>query len=211
MDELGYYALWTAEHHFQHEGYEVLPEPHPALAVARHPDAAAQARLRVQRPAHVAPDPPRRGLRDGGHRHRRPRDHGRGPRLSLARGGDASARPCIDQAANRELFEEQVEVHAEVLQRGVVQPPRQALRCPARRGVPRLPAAARSPACRGPKHLPVEIWMPIASSKSIDYMASQGLQGDGHAQRREDPRRRRRGLPRRLRASTAGRSSSART
>jgi alkanesulfonate monooxygenase SsuD/methylene tetrahydromethanopterin reductase-like flavin-dependent oxidoreductase (luciferase family) len=25
MDELGYYALWTAEHHFQHEGYECLP------------------------------------------------------------------------------------------------------------------------------------------------------------------------------------------
>jgi alkanesulfonate monooxygenase SsuD/methylene tetrahydromethanopterin reductase-like flavin-dependent oxidoreductase (luciferase family) len=25
MDELGYHALWTAEHHFQHEGYECLP------------------------------------------------------------------------------------------------------------------------------------------------------------------------------------------
>src|SRR5207244_4370544 len=25
MDELGYYAMWTAEHHFQREGYEVLP------------------------------------------------------------------------------------------------------------------------------------------------------------------------------------------
>jgi alkanesulfonate monooxygenase SsuD/methylene tetrahydromethanopterin reductase-like flavin-dependent oxidoreductase (luciferase family) len=25
MDELGYYALWTAEHHFQREGYEVFP------------------------------------------------------------------------------------------------------------------------------------------------------------------------------------------
>src|SRR3974377_516790 len=25
MDELGYYAMWTAEHHFQHEGYECLP------------------------------------------------------------------------------------------------------------------------------------------------------------------------------------------
>ena len=25
MDELGYYCLWTAEHHFQKEGYEVLP------------------------------------------------------------------------------------------------------------------------------------------------------------------------------------------
>jgi len=26
-----------------------------------------------------------------------------------------------------------------------------------------------------PKHLPVEIWMPIASSKSIDYMASKNF------------------------------------
>ena len=25
MDETGYHALWTAEHHFQHEGYECLP------------------------------------------------------------------------------------------------------------------------------------------------------------------------------------------
>ncbi|MGO9756361.1 MAG: hypothetical protein ACLPNY_07085 [Roseiarcus sp.] len=25
MDELGIYALWTAEHHFQREGYECLP------------------------------------------------------------------------------------------------------------------------------------------------------------------------------------------
>ena len=31
MDELGYYCLWTAEHHFQQEGYEVLPEPRAAL------------------------------------------------------------------------------------------------------------------------------------------------------------------------------------
>ena len=26
MDELGFYALWTAEHHFQREGYEVFPK-----------------------------------------------------------------------------------------------------------------------------------------------------------------------------------------
>src|SRR4051795_2911132 len=25
MDDLGYHALWTAEHHFQREGYECLP------------------------------------------------------------------------------------------------------------------------------------------------------------------------------------------
>ncbi len=47
---------------------------------------AAQARLRLQHPAHVASGPPGRGLRDGGHRHRRPRHHGRRPRLSHARG-----------------------------------------------------------------------------------------------------------------------------
>src|SRR5205814_10194926 len=27
MDDLGYHALWTAEHHFQHEGYECFPNP----------------------------------------------------------------------------------------------------------------------------------------------------------------------------------------
>ena len=25
MDELGFYCMWTAEHHFQREGYECLP------------------------------------------------------------------------------------------------------------------------------------------------------------------------------------------
>ena len=25
MDDLGYHTLWFAEHHFQHEGYEVIP------------------------------------------------------------------------------------------------------------------------------------------------------------------------------------------
>ncbi len=25
MDEAGYHAIWLAEHHFQHEGYEVIP------------------------------------------------------------------------------------------------------------------------------------------------------------------------------------------
>jgi alkanesulfonate monooxygenase SsuD/methylene tetrahydromethanopterin reductase-like flavin-dependent oxidoreductase (luciferase family) len=25
MDRSGFYALWMAEHHFQHEGYECIP------------------------------------------------------------------------------------------------------------------------------------------------------------------------------------------
>ena len=64
---------------------------------------------------------------------------------------------------------------AEVLQRGVVEPPRQALRDPARRGVPRLPAArghlraaARSTGrsrsgCRSPAARPSTTWPARAS------------------------------------------------
>ena len=33
MDEHGYHTLWLAEHHFQHEGYEVLPN---ILMIAVH-------------------------------------------------------------------------------------------------------------------------------------------------------------------------------
>jgi len=48
MDELGYEALWLAEHHFQHEGYECIPNI-PLLAVhIRESHPTAQDRLRVQ-------------------------------------------------------------------------------------------------------------------------------------------------------------------
>ena len=88
MDELGYYALWTAEHHFQREGYECLPNLVQLGLWLATQTQAPEVRLRVQRAADVAPDPAGRGLRDGRHRHRRAGDHGRRPRLSHARGGD---------------------------------------------------------------------------------------------------------------------------
>ena len=91
-----------------------------------------------------------------------------------------------------------------------VPPQGQVLRMPAAGRLPRLPAQGHHLVPR-PKHLPVEIWMPIASGKTIDLMAQLRPQGHGDAERREDPRRRGARLPRRLRASTAGRSSSART
>ena len=36
MDELGYYCFWTAEHHFQREGYECLPNLRRRVWVASH-------------------------------------------------------------------------------------------------------------------------------------------------------------------------------
>src|SRR5213076_2748221 len=76
MDELGYYALWTAEHHFQREGYECFPN----LIQLSLWLATQTRRLKLGCAFNVVPmwHPIRlAGLRDGRHRHRRSRDHGR--------------------------------------------------------------------------------------------------------------------------------------
>ena len=73
------------------------------------PAASASPRLRLQHHAHVAPPAPRRGLRDGRLPHGRAPDFRRRPRLPHARGGDVGA-PLLDQAGNRDMFEEQVEI-----------------------------------------------------------------------------------------------------
>ncbi len=88
MDELGYDTLWMAEHHFQHEGYECLPN---ILMLRGAPGAchqAAEDRLRLQHHADVAPAAPRRGFRDGRHPDQGPHRVRRRARLSQPRGRD---------------------------------------------------------------------------------------------------------------------------
>jgi alkanesulfonate monooxygenase SsuD/methylene tetrahydromethanopterin reductase-like flavin-dependent oxidoreductase (luciferase family) len=82
--------------------------------------------------------------------------------------------PLLDAAANRELFEEQMEVLLKCFNeeswshRGkhYVIPPDVDYRGYRLREITMVPRPLRRP---------VEIWMPIASGKSIDYMARQGL------------------------------------
>jgi alkanesulfonate monooxygenase SsuD/methylene tetrahydromethanopterin reductase-like flavin-dependent oxidoreductase (luciferase family) len=82
--------------------------------------------------------------------------------------------PLLDAAANRELFEEQMEVLLKCFNeesfshRGkhYVIPPDVDYRGYRLREVTCVPR---------PIHRPVEIWMPIASGKTIDYMARMGL------------------------------------
>src|SRR5207237_6190979 len=79
--------------------------------------------------------------------------------------------PVIDQAANRELFEEQVDLMLKSFNeesfshRGKAYdvPPPVEYRGYQLREITCVPR---------PKYLPVEVWMPIASSKSIIYMES---------------------------------------
>ncbi|PYO26827.1 MAG: hypothetical protein DMD86_19085, partial [Candidatus Rokuibacteriota bacterium] len=80
--------------------------------------------------------------------------------------------PVIDQAANRELFEEQVDLLLKCFNEEAFGHHGKHYDCPPAvdyRGY-QLTEITCVPR---PKHLPVEVWMPIASSKSIDYMASK--------------------------------------
>ena len=184
MDELGYYCLWTAEHHFQREGYEVLPNLILLLDLAGHPDEAAQVRLRLQHPAHVASHPAGRGLRDGRHPHGRARDHGRGPGLSHPRGGDvrrAHARQRGQQGAVRGADGGALQV----LQRGILEPSRQALRPARRRFLSRLHAAR--PHLRAAAHSSPRRDVAADRQRQDDRVHGQPRhQGHGDPQRRAD-------------------------
>ncbi|HTI55302.1 MAG TPA: LLM class flavin-dependent oxidoreductase [Verrucomicrobiae bacterium] len=109
MDECGYDALWLAEHHFQHEGYECLPN---ILMLAVHL-AHVTRRLRIGCGFNIAPMwHPLRLAEDFATadiltRGRTIFGVGRGYH---SREVETFGAPILDGEANRELFEEQVEI-----------------------------------------------------------------------------------------------------
>jgi len=109
MDELGYYALWTAEHHFQHEGYECFPNLlQLSLWLAtqtRHLKLGCAFNvLPMWHPIRLAEDYAMADIVTDG---RVIMGVGRGYHSREVETLDA---PVIDQAANREMFEEQVDL-----------------------------------------------------------------------------------------------------
>ena len=108
MDEAGYYAIWLAEHHFQHEGYEVIPN---LLLHAVHL-AHVTKRIKIGCGFNIAPM---------WHPLRLAEDYAVADILTkgrvifgLGRGYhsrevETFGAPILDQEANRELFEEQVD------------------------------------------------------------------------------------------------------
>ena len=173
MDELGYEALWTAEHHFQREGYEVFPNLVQlglwlATQTRRLKFGCAFNVLPMWHPVRLAEDYAMADIVTGG---RVIMGVGRGYH---SREVESFGAPVIDQAANRELFEEQVEVLLKCFNdesfshRGkhYTIPPEVEYRGYTLRDVTCVPR---------PVNLPVEIWMPIASGKTIDFMAKHDL------------------------------------
>jgi len=109
MDELGYYCLWMAEHHFQHEGYEVIPNllllsTWLATQTRQLKFGCAFNILPMWHPIRLAEDYAMADILTGG---RVIMGVGRGYHT---REVETFGAPMFDNAANKELFEEQMEV-----------------------------------------------------------------------------------------------------
>ena len=177
LDRWGWDTLWLAEHHFQHEGYEVLPN---ILLVAVHLAHVTQ-RLKTGCGFNIAPM---------WHPLRLAEDYAAADILTKGRtifgvGRGYHTRevetfgaPMQDQDANRALFEEQVEIIFKAFDndrfshRGAhyTLPPEVPYRGYTLKDLTLVPR---------PIHRPVECWQPIVSAnpRGLDFMVRHGIRG----------------------------------
>src|SRR4051794_20577598 len=177
MDGLGYDTFWMAEHHFQPEGTECIPN---LLMMAMH--LVNQTRhLKIGCGFNVVPM---------WHPLRLAEDYAMADILSkgrvifgVARGYhtrevETFGSPLIDQEANRELFEEQVDIIFKAFNnesfahkgKHYTLPPEVPYRGYTLKELTLVPRPAR---------LPVECWQPIqgGSERGLAFMAKHGIQG----------------------------------
>ena len=175
MDELGYYCMWTAEHHFQREGYECFPNlillgVHLAGLTKRLKFGSAFNIVPMWHPMRLAEDFAMADVLTGG---RLIFGVGRGYH---SREVESFGSPVIDNDANKELFEEQMEVIFKAFNedsfshrgRYYTIPPDVPYRGYNLTDVTMVPR---------PVNRPVEIWQPIASGRTLDYIATKGIKG----------------------------------
>jgi alkanesulfonate monooxygenase SsuD/methylene tetrahydromethanopterin reductase-like flavin-dependent oxidoreductase (luciferase family) len=176
-DALGYETMWLAEHHFQHEGWECIPNI-PMLAV----DLAHRTRrikigcafnvVPTWHPLRLAEDYAVADILTKG---RVVFGVGRGYH---SREVESFGNPMLDAEANRELFEEQVEVILKALReesfahRGkhYTIPPEVPYRGYTLKEISLVPRPLRQP---------VEVWQPIVSggARGLEFMARHGIKG----------------------------------
>ena len=173
MDDLGYHALWTAEHHFQREGYECFPNLIQlslwlATQTKRLKFGCAFNILPMWHPIRLAEDYAMADIVTDG---RVIMGVGRGYHT---REVETFGAPLIDADKNRDYFEEQLQVMLKCFNEASFHHKGRFFECPPPvdyRGY-KLTDITVVPR---PKHLPVEVWMPVASGKTIDMMAKYGL------------------------------------
>jgi alkanesulfonate monooxygenase SsuD/methylene tetrahydromethanopterin reductase-like flavin-dependent oxidoreductase (luciferase family) len=177
LDRNGWHTLWMAEHHFQYEGYEVTPN---LLMLAVHLSHVTK-NLRFGCGFNVAPmwHPLRLAedyaVADILTKGRTTFGVGRGYH---SREVETFGAPIIDQEANRELFEEQVEIIFKAFNnerfshhgKHYILPPEVPYRGYTLKDLTLVPR---------PIHLPVETWQPVvsASARGLDFMVKHGIKG----------------------------------
>ena len=177
MDRFGFDTLWLAEHHFQHEGYEVLPN---ILICAVHL-AHVTNQLKIGcgfnitpmwHPLRLAEDFATADILTKG---RTVFGVGRGYH---SREVETFGAPILDQNANRELFEEQVEIIFKAFNetsfshkgKHYTLPPEVPYRGYQLKELTLVPQ---------PVNRPVECWQPIvsASPRGLDFMVKYNIKG----------------------------------
>ena len=175
MDNLGYYCMWTAEHHFQREGYEVFPN----LILQGVHLAGITKQLKFGSGFNVVPN---------WHPIRLAEDYAMADimtkgRLIFGVGRGYQSRevetfgsPVIDNDANKELFEEQMEIIFKCFNEDSFTHEGKHYSLPAHvpfRGyeVQDITMVPR------PINTPVGIWQPVASGRTLEYIARKGIKG----------------------------------
>ena len=177
LDEIGFDTLWLAEHHFQHEGYECIPN---ILMCAVHLAHITRS-LKIGCGFNIAPMwHPLRLAEDFATadiltRGRTVFGVGRGYHT---REVETFGAPMQDQTANRDLFEEQVEIMFKSFNeesfrhegRHYTLPPRVPYRGYDLEEITLVPR---------PVNLPVECWQPVVSAnpRGLDFMVQHGIKG----------------------------------
>jgi len=177
MDRNGYDTFWMAEHHFQREGYEVLPN---ILMVAVHLAHLTQ-NIKIGCGFNIAPM---------WHPLRLAEDYATADILTngrvvfgVGRGYhtrevEVFGAPMLDQDANRELFEEQVDIVFKAFNERAFSHQGKHYTIP-----PRVPyrgyELTELSLVPRPRTLPVESWQPVvsASARGLDFMAKHGIKG----------------------------------
>jgi alkanesulfonate monooxygenase SsuD/methylene tetrahydromethanopterin reductase-like flavin-dependent oxidoreductase (luciferase family) len=177
MDERGFNTFWMAEHHFQPEGTELIPN---LLMMAMH--LVNQTKnlnigcgfnvVPMWHPLRLAEDYAMADILSGGR-----------VIFGVARGYhtrevETFGSPLMDQDANREIFEEGVDILFKAFEgkpfshqgKYYTIPPEVPYRGYTLKEITLVPA---------PEHLPVECWQPIqsGSERAFDFMAKHGISG----------------------------------
>lgn len=179
MERVGYDTLWLAEHHFQREGYEVIPN---IVLLSLHL-AHITKRIKFGCGFNISPMwHPLRLAEDFA-----TVDHLTGGRVIFGLGRGYHSREVdtfgvpstqSDSDANREMFEEQVEIIFKAFNKQSFSHQGKYFTIPARvpyRGytVEDITLVPR------PRTLPVDTWQPMvtASQRAMDFMVKHGIKG----------------------------------